>query len=215
VTSLSAIDLATVPNRRYSGVLVVLAGLMVGALWGVLARAWMRFVSAAPEFSWSGTLMIIGIFAFCGMAQGLAAAARRGGWPRPARIAAQTAAIASAVPLGLGAGSIMMPSTLLAGFAIGRTEMNRLGRIALAALAFLPTTFVLTQLVDELPLWRAVAGWVLMFAIYLPISWALSRTIRTLGAPGRRLSNRQIVVLLVVGGIVVLGLMVTVFGLAV
>ena len=52
------------------------AGLALGAGWGVLVRVYMRLVSTAPSFSWSGTLFIIGVAALAGAALGVVQAAR-------------------------------------------------------------------------------------------------------------------------------------------
>ena len=41
----------------------LLTGAVAGVLWGVVARAWMRLISADHEFSWGGTLAIVAIFA--------------------------------------------------------------------------------------------------------------------------------------------------------
>ena len=60
-----------------------LVGLALGAGWGVVARAWMRMVSTSPEFSWSGTLAIVGLSAIVGLLVGLSWRARQGtGWRR-------------------------------------------------------------------------------------------------------------------------------------
>lgn len=37
----------------------LLAGAAAGMLWGVVARVWMRFISAEHEFTWNGTLAIV------------------------------------------------------------------------------------------------------------------------------------------------------------
>ena len=59
-----------------------------GAAWGVAARAWMRLVSTSHEFSWAGTLAIIGLATVLGTGVGLASAARRHrGWRRWLRLA--------------------------------------------------------------------------------------------------------------------------------
>lgn len=44
-----------------------LVGLALGAVWGVAARGWMRLVSTSPEFSWAGTLAIVGAASVFGM----------------------------------------------------------------------------------------------------------------------------------------------------
>ncbi len=58
-------------------------GAFLGACWGVLARVWMRTVATTTtEFSWGGTLMIIGMAAWLGLGCGLLAAARGRGRQR-------------------------------------------------------------------------------------------------------------------------------------
>jgi hypothetical protein len=54
-------------------------GALAGTTWGVVARAWMRLISTAPEFSWNGTLAIIGLAALLGAGVGIAYAAGRTG----------------------------------------------------------------------------------------------------------------------------------------
>ena len=49
--------------------------LLVGV--GCLAASLVRFISEDPEFSWSGTLFIVGGFAVFGLAQSVVAVARR------------------------------------------------------------------------------------------------------------------------------------------
>jgi len=78
----------------------------------------------------------------------------------------------------MAAGSMMLPSTVVGAVALGRENMNPRARLALAVLAALPTLFVLWQLLRELDLWRAVVGWLMMFVIYGPLVWALSRATR-------------------------------------
>lgn len=53
-----------------------LIGLTVGVAWGLAARLFMRLVSTDPEFSWSGTLFILGLAGALGAGVGLAAEAR-------------------------------------------------------------------------------------------------------------------------------------------
>lgn len=156
----------------------ILAGALAGAIWGVVARVWMRVISAEHEFTWGGTLGIIGIFAVFGLGQAVAAIARRSAWPMGRQIAMRVLSIVATIPMGLAAGAPMLPYLLLAALALGRTDLHRAVRFALAALAIVPTLFVLRQLVDDIDLWRAVLGWMLMFAIYAPLVWALAQSLR-------------------------------------
>lgn len=50
---------------------VLLIGTALGALWGTTARIWMRLITEHPEFTWTGTLMIIGFSAWLGLGVGL------------------------------------------------------------------------------------------------------------------------------------------------
>lgn len=46
-------------------------GTALGALWGTVARIWMRMISDHPEFTWTGTLMIVGFSAWLGLGVGV------------------------------------------------------------------------------------------------------------------------------------------------
>jgi len=138
----------------------------------------MRFISAEYEFTWGGTIAIVAIFAIFGFGQAVAAVVRRSGRGQGAQIAGRTVAIATTLPLGMAAGAMMLPSMIVGAVALGRVSMHPLARLALVALAAIPTLFVLQQLLDELDPWRAITGWALMFVIYLPLVWALSRALR-------------------------------------
>lgn len=62
---------------RHAVLRTALIGFGLGAVWGVAARVWMRLVSTSPEFSWSGTLMIVGLGAVFGLLVGLSWQARQ------------------------------------------------------------------------------------------------------------------------------------------
>jgi hypothetical protein len=101
-----------------------LVGLALGAVWGVVARAWMRMVSTSPEFSWSGTLAIIGLSAIVGLLVGLSWRARHAtGWRRWFRLLFVPGLILFAgqgLPLAPGfliAGPLLFRRGLLARFA--------------------------------------------------------------------------------------------------
>jgi hypothetical protein len=65
-----------------------LIGFGLGAMWGAAARVWMRLLSTAPEFSWFGSLMIVGVSGVFGAGVGVSAVARqRRGWRRWLRLA--------------------------------------------------------------------------------------------------------------------------------
>ncbi len=104
-------------------------GFALGAAWGVLARVWMRLITTDPEFSWSGTLMIIGLSAVLGLGVGVVDAARRTG-----RSGFWTLAVVPGLLLLMSPGMLLAPAFLLGGLAWG--ARGRLARVVgLLALA--------------------------------------------------------------------------------
>jgi hypothetical protein len=92
----------------------VALGLGLGAAWGVGARIWMRLITTQPEFSWSGTLVIIGFSALLGLGVGVVHAARRTG-----RSIWWTLAVVPGLILFMSPGMLLAPSFLLGGLAWG------------------------------------------------------------------------------------------------
>jgi len=108
----------------------IISGAIGGLLWGALMRLWMRFVSTDPEFTWSGTGFILGAAIVAGLGLGTAYALRRRGhrgWWRLFGI--------PLILLGAGAGSIMLPGTVIGGLAFGRRNWPKAMRVALATVA--------------------------------------------------------------------------------
>jgi len=92
----------------------ILAGAGVGLAWGISMRAWMRLISTDPEFSWSGTLFILGASATVGTLLGVARRRRQAGgtgWWRLNSL--------SLLLLGAG-GAVMWPGVVLGALAMGR-----------------------------------------------------------------------------------------------
>src|SRR6476646_8478217 len=87
-------------------------GLLGGAVLGVLARLWMRLVANEPDFSWAGTLFIVGAFAVFGAGQALSWSARRTALRRPGLTVVRALAAVLALPIFGGAGAIMLPTVL-------------------------------------------------------------------------------------------------------
>lgn len=54
-------------------------GLVLGLLWGTVARGFMRLLATAPEFTWSGTLFIVGTAGLVGMLVAVVRAQRLAG----------------------------------------------------------------------------------------------------------------------------------------
>jgi len=108
-------------------------------MWGVAARVWMRFVSDAPEFTWTGTGFILGAAMLAGAGLGTVEGARRLRRGRRWRLAALAALL-----LGVGAGIVMQPIAWFGGAALsGRWSLPV--RLWLALLALVPFGLVVTE----------------------------------------------------------------------
>jgi hypothetical protein len=105
---------------------------MIGALYGVALRGWMRFVSTDPEFSWSGTGYIVGVFTVLGLMAGLVGLARRRGWQHGLVV---TRVVGGVLALGcfMAAGLAMFPTIVPAALGVARTDWWRPLRLALIA----------------------------------------------------------------------------------
>jgi hypothetical protein len=102
-------------------------GALCGFAWGVVARLWMRFISTDPQFTWSGTIYIVVAPTLVGVTAG-AFAARPRWWTR-------TLAIGALVPLGMGAGTLMLPSIAFGTLAWSRRTLPNWARAVFAVLA--------------------------------------------------------------------------------
>ena len=127
---------ATRSNRVRSYALV---GAALGLMWGLAARVWMRFVSDAPEFTWTGTGFILGAAMLAGAGLGAVEGARRLRRGRSWRLAAVATLL-----LGVGAGIVMQPIAWFGGAALsGRWSLTV--RLGLALLALVPFGLVVTE----------------------------------------------------------------------
>jgi hypothetical protein len=157
------------------------AGMIGGIVLGIVARLWMRWISSDPEFSWAGTLFIIGAFAVAGLWQAAAWAARRAGWRRWVTTVVRTAAVIFTLPIFTGAGSIMLPTAVAASLAAWRTDWPRALRVLLAVLAAPAALFVVSQIVAEFGWSPATLGRIALFAgIYVIVVTALQPSVAPL-----------------------------------
>jgi hypothetical protein len=143
-------------------------GLLAGAVWGVVARGFMRLLADDPHFSWSGTLAIVGMAAVSGACVGLVRGARVTGRSRWWRLAA-----VPAVLLFAGPGSLLLPTTVgMAMVLRGRPVVRALGVVV----AMVPLV-VLAGNEPPLPPTQVV-GVTLMVASCAPLGWALGEVVR-------------------------------------
>jgi len=160
-------------------------GLGLGAAWGALARVWMRLISTAPEFSWSGTLFIIGLAALLGAGVGLVDAALRAGGSHWWRLA-----VGPGLLLFLGPGILLAPSFLVGGLAWRphRTWLRVLGAVMLVG-SVAGAAWLAAADPEGVP--PVTPGDVVVFAtgfavLALGLAWASSRVWQRLSRPAAR-----------------------------
>lgn len=134
----------------------VVAFVLVGAALGAMFRAWMRFISTDPEFSWSGTGYIIGVFAVLGLMAGLVDVARRRDWVRRL-VGVRVVGSVLALGLFMAAGSLTFATIVPGALAVARTDWHKLIRIGLVVLAVAAAGAVVLGL-DDLSLAHRAAA---------------------------------------------------------
>lgn len=153
----------------------VLAGAAAGLAWGIVARLWMRFISDHPEFSWSGTAFIVGAATIFGTAMGLAwlrrARGGRGWW----RLLGLTVLL-----LGMGAGSLMIPTVLLGAVALGRPWRRWITAVVLA-IALVPQVLILGPDLGSMSVPRLMIA----LAAYLVLLWSEAAALSVVFRPLR------------------------------
>ncbi|MBM6400384.1 hypothetical protein [Phycicoccus sonneratiae] len=149
------------------------AGAGGGLVWAVVARGFMRLLTTTPEFSWAGTLTILGAGTVAGALSGVVHAARvggRSGWWR--------LALLPALLLFAGPGALLVPSVV--GFALvlrGGRRARVVGAVLAAAspvLATLPDP----GSVPTAPTPTQLAGLVVLTVATVPMGWALGEVTR-------------------------------------
>jgi len=123
-------------TERYPAVwAATLSGAGLGLVWGIAARIWMRLISTRPEFTISGTAIILVIAMVFGAFVGFAFAARRRGWRRWGHYLPRGLVVTFFVPFAGFAGAPLMFTVLLATLTVTHTAM--VGLWVAAALAIL------------------------------------------------------------------------------
>ncbi len=143
------------------------AGVLGGLALGLVARAWMRLIAEEPDFTWSGTLFIVGGFTIFGLAQSIVVVARRRTARRWTLTIARVLGTIGLLPLFVGAGALMLPTVVPGGLALARADWRRVTRGICLLVAAGPVSLVGSDLVNKFG-WslHSLAGFVVMLAVY-------------------------------------------------
>lgn len=151
-----------------------------GLVWGIAARAWMRLVSTAPEFSWTGTLFILQVATVAGLLVGVARALRARGHARAAAVLGSLAVL----PISAGQGAVLAPGIVFGAVAARGPLPRRPIRIllallaGLAAMAFFGASPIVAAAVAAVPLvagrWLRPAAVTLALGAHVGVVWSFA-----------------------------------------
>lgn len=178
--SSSAASWISQPSRSASTIawpLLLGGGLIAGAVWGINARLWMRYITTDPEFTWGGTLFIVVGFAIVGSSQSIAHIARRRISTRWKLTLARMATFAGLVPIFGGAGALMAPTVLLGALAASRGNWPKWFRIVLGIGASLPVGAVSASVFADFSVLHALLAIIWLIMIYAVVVWAAQATL--------------------------------------
>jgi hypothetical protein len=183
-------------------------GLFGGMALGVIARAWMRLISDDPQFTWSGTIFIVGGFTMFGLTQSLVAVARQRTRRRWTLTIVRVIGTIGLMPLFTGAGALMLPTVVAGGLAKVRVEWNKVARWMCVVLALAPVMIVGSGFVGSFG-WslHTLAGFLGMIALYATIVSATRFTFAA-QADGWRMRRWVTITLFVLLGLLLLQFMV-------
>jgi len=156
----------------------ILLGPALGVALGGVARVWMRWITVDPEFTWGGTIGIVGAFTVAMTAQAGARVVR--GRARSPRSIAMARVGAGVVSIGLfgAAGAVKFPTVLFGSLARWRTGARMAVRVVFALLAIPAPVFVISSIVADHGWSAATIGRIALFvAIYSVVIWAAAPTV--------------------------------------
>jgi hypothetical protein len=152
---------------------VLLVALFAGLSWGVFARVWMRFISTDSEFSWAGSLIVVGAFACAVVGQAGVYLARRSERQAIWFVGLRVVALITLLPLGGAAGAFAFPLLLLVPLAAVRTGWPWWIRGVLGALALVVAGFIAALFFGDLGLLRGFIGTLWFLVIYAGLAFAV------------------------------------------
>ncbi len=125
----------------------------------------MRWISTDPEFSWGGTIFIVGAFTIFITAQSLVMILRRRASSRLRSGILRTLGVVFTLPLFNAGGVIMFPTVALASVALWTGIPQRRGKIILLALSLIIPAKISLDIVGDFGLTIVTLGRILLFLL--------------------------------------------------
>ena len=157
---------------------LILTGAMGGALLGVVARLWMRWISTDPEFTWSGTIFIVLGFAIFAANQAIVFVLRKRTKSRRLTSIIRSLGVLFSLPIFAAAGAIMFPTVALASIAVWQKTMDKKVRLALLAISLIIPIMQIWGFISDFGFNFVTLGRALLFvAIYSVVIYIVKPTI--------------------------------------
>ncbi len=158
--------------------LIIPLGIIAGLVLGIVARAWMRWISTDPEFTWVGSIFIVLAFVLFGTSHAVVYFAREGMWSKRKLNLIRSCALLFSLPMFSAAGSIMLPTVLTGSLALWRTEWWRWLRISLGVLSLVIPASIVRGFSEDFGWGISTLGRTLLFIlIYAAIIAATRATV--------------------------------------
>lgn len=179
-------------SARIKPALLIPCGVLVGLVLGIIARAWMRWISTDPEFSWAGTIGILAGFVIFFTVHATVLLGRRKGWSRRWLTVARVVATILSLGIFSAAGASMLPTVLTASLGLARTDWPRFVRRVLIVLSVIIPVFLVRDIGADFG-WNPVTGgriilFVLIYHVIISVaritaapqgdSWRMNRKVR-------------------------------------
>ena len=133
----------------------------------------MRFISTDGEFTWAGSLIVVGAFAMAVVGQAVVFLARRSELQASWFVGLRAFSLITLLPLGFGAGALAFPLVLFVPLAAVRTGWPSWLRGLLGVLALVVAGFIATHLFGDLGLLRGFIGTLWFLVIYAGLAVAV------------------------------------------
>ena len=144
---------------------LILTGAMGGALLGIVARLWMRWISTDPEFSWSGTIFIVLGFAIFTTNQATVFVLRKKTRSRRITSIIRGTGVLFSLPIFAAAGAIMFPTVALASIAVWQKTMDKKVRLSLLAISFIIPVMQIWGFISDFGFNFVTLGRALLFVV--------------------------------------------------
>lgn len=157
---------------------VILAALLKGFVLGVVARAWMRWISTDPEFSWSGSIFIILAFMIFMVNHSIVKMLRQRFNGRRSVLLIRTSGVIFSLPIFSAAGGMMFPSVALASVATWNPALGKRTRGVLFFLALIIPILISRDIVLDFGWSFTTIGRILLFiSIYSVVIFSTKPTL--------------------------------------